>query len=144
MKVREVMSSEVDIASPSQTIREVAGIMAQDDIGALPVGANDRLIGMITDRDIALRGIGAGKGPQTSVRDVMTTEVKYCFDDEDISNVAKNMSDEQVRRLPVLNRDMRLVGILSLCDIAATHGDDIAGSTLKGISQPGGKHSHAQ
>src|SRR5437868_11874338 len=114
MRVSEAMTREVRIATPGQSIREVAKIMAEIDAGAMPVGENDRLVGMITDRDIAIRAIGAGKGPDTPVRDVMSSEVKYCFEDEDLQQVAKNMADIQVRRLPVVNRDKRLVGILSL------------------------------
>ncbi|TGS81019.1 CBS domain-containing protein, partial [Mesorhizobium sp. M2D.F.Ca.ET.178.01.1.1] len=88
------------------------------DAGVMPVGENDRLVGMITDRDMVIRGIALGKGPDTKVRDVMSQEVRYCFDDEDVDHVLANMGDLQVRRLPVLNRDKRLVGIISLGDLA--------------------------
>lgn len=117
-------------------------MMAEIDAGAMPVGENDRLIGMITDRDIAIRAIGAGKGPDTPVRDVMSTEVKYCFEDEDLDHVAKNMADIRVRRLPVVNRDKRLVGIVSLGDLAVKE-KKAATKAVSGVSQPGGPHSQS-
>jgi CBS domain-containing protein len=96
---------------------------------------------MITDRDIAVRAVAQGKGPDTPVREVMTTDVKYCFDDEDTDQVARNMGDQQIRRLPVVNRDRRLVGILSLGDLAVMQGGQPAGEALTDISRPGGEHS---
>ena len=113
MKVSETMTRDVRVANPEETIRQAAKTMASLDAGVLPVGEEDHLIGMITDRDIAIRGIAKGKGPKAKVRDVMTEDVKYCFDDQEIEEVARNMADIQVRRLPVLNRDKRLVDILS-------------------------------
>ena len=145
MQVSEVMSSDVKVASPDQSIRDAARQMAQLDCGSLPVGENDRLVGMITDRDIAIRAVAAGKSPDTKVRDVMSTEVKYCFDDDDIDDVASNMADIKVRRLPVVNRDKRLVGIVSLGDIACKDDDaETVSDTLSGISQPGGEHSQSK
>src|SRR5919198_5418777 len=122
MHVSEAMTSDVKIANPNQTIRDAARLMAQIDAGALPVGENDRLVGMITDRDIAIRAIAADKGPKTPIREVMSKEVMYCFEDDELDEVAENMADIKVRRLPVLDRDKRLVGILSLADIALTDG----------------------
>src|SRR5213083_1123435 len=119
MKISGVMSRDVQLIKPHDTIRSAAALMKKIDAGLLPVTENDRLVGMITDRDIAIRGVAEGKGPTAKVREVMTEEVKYCFDDEEIAEVARNMGDIQVRRLPVVNRDKRLVGILSLCDVAA-------------------------
>ena len=116
--------------------------MAGLDAGVLPVGEKDHLVGMITDRDIAIRGIGQGKGPDAKVRDVMTEDVKYCFEDQDLKEVTRNMADIQVRRLPVLNRDKRL-GILSLGDIAISADGKDAGKALRGISRPGGEHTQA-
>ena len=110
MRVSEAMTRDVRVANPGQSIRDVAKMMAEIDAGAMPVGENDRLVGMITDRDIAIRAVAQGKGPETPVRDVMSKEVKYCFEDEDLEHVAKNMGDIQVRRLPVVNRDKRLGG----------------------------------
>ena len=110
--------------------------MAELGVGALPVADGDRLVGVITDRDIAVRAVAEGKGPHTPVHEVMTPEVKYCFDFEDLELVARNMGDQQVRRLPVLDRDKRLVGILSLGDVA-TDGDvqHAAGDALAGVSR---------
>src|SRR5438093_8557436 len=143
MKVSEAMTRDVSVASPDETIRQAAKTMASLDAGVLPVGENDHLIGMITDRDIAIRGIAQGKGPKAKVRDVMTEDVKYCFDDQEIEEVTRNMADIQVRRLPVLNRDKRLVGILSLGDIAISRDGKTAGDALTGISRPGGEHTQA-
>ena len=140
MRVSEAMTREVRIANPGQTIREIAKIMAEIDAGSLPVGENDRLVGMITDRDIAIRAIGAGKGPDTTVREVMSKEVKYCFEDENLEEVAQNMGDIQVRRLPVVSRDKRLVGIVSLGDIAQNEDTETTGQATAQISEPGGKH----
>jgi CBS domain-containing protein len=142
MKVRETMTRDVTIVRPDQSIAEAAQLMFENDFGAVPVGEDDRLVGMITDRDIALRAIAEGKGPDTLVQSVMTPEVKYCFDDEDTAHVARNMGDQQVRRLPVVNRSKQLVGILSLGDVALAQMQP-AGKALVGISQPGGPHSQS-
>jgi CBS domain-containing protein len=141
MKVKDAMTPNVRIANPDQTIRDAARIMSEIDSGVLPVGENDRLVGMITDRDIAVRAVAEGRGPDTAVREVMTPDVRYCFEDEDTDHVARNMADQQVRRLPVVNRDKRLVGILSLGDLAVSEGPRRAGDALSGISRPGGQHS---
>lgn len=140
MKVSEAMTREVRVANPEETTQNVARLMAELDVGVLPVGEKDRLVGMITDRDIAVRGVAQGK---TRVRDVMTAEVKYCFDDQDVDEVAMSMGNLQVRRLPVLNRDKRLVGILSLGDIANREEEE-AGEALSEISRPGGQHSQSR
>jgi CBS domain-containing protein len=140
MRVSEAMTRDVRIANPGQSIREVAKIMDDIDAGSMPVGENDRLVGMITDRDIAIRAVAAGKGPDTPVRDVMSKDVKYVFDDEDLEHVAKNMADIQVRRLPVVNRDKRLVGIISLGDVAQKEDTHTTGEATAGVSQPGGQH----
>jgi CBS domain-containing protein len=135
------MTRGVFIVGPEETIQEAALAMAGIDAGVLPVGNSDRLVGMITDRDIAIRGVAEGKGPKAKVRDIMTTKIKYCFDDEEVEDVTRNMGDVQVRRLPVVNREKRLVGILSLGDVAAAGGDGKAGEALSMISRPGGEHS---
>ena len=143
MQVSEAMSSDVKIANPKQTIREAAAMMAEIDAGVLPVGENDRLVGMITDRDIAIRAVAAGKGPDTPVRDIMSKEVSYCFEDEEVDDAAEQMADAKLRRLPVLSRAKRLVGIVSLGDIATSDGPANAGEALCDISEPGGKHSQS-
>jgi CBS domain-containing protein len=144
MLVCDAMTTDVEIIGPRQTIREAAHLMQQLDIGALPVADGDRLVGMITDRDIAVRAVGQGRSPDTEVRDIMSKEVMYCFEDEEINQVTHNMSDIKLRRLPVLNRRKRLVGIVSLGDIALVDGPGHVGSALCGISQPGGKHSQSE
>lgn len=137
MKVKDAMTYEVHLAGPNQSIREVAQVMAELDVGALPVGDKDRLIGMITDRDIAVRAVATGRGPATKVREVMSNTVKYCFEDEDIDHISQNIAEIQLHRLPVMNRDKRLVGIVALADIANAAGAKPAGQALCGISSPG-------
>jgi CBS domain-containing protein len=110
--------------------------MAELDVGALPVSDEDRLVGMITDRDMVVRGLAEGRGAKTRVKDVMTPGVKYCFLDQEIDEITANMADIQVRRLPVLDHDKRLVGILSLGDIAASCDPEYAAEALGGISRP--------
>lgn len=144
MKIHDCMSVDVQIANPNETIQNAARMMARIDAGALPVGEDGRLVGMITDRDIAVRGVAEGMGPEASVRDVMSADVKYCYDDEDVAHVLENMGDIQVRRLPVVNRDKQLVGIVSLGDLAKTGKRAQAGSALGDISRPGGRHSQSQ
>ena len=144
MLVSEAMTREVKICTPGQPIREVAQTMAAIDAGALPVGENDRLIGMITDRDIAVRAVAQGKGPDTPVREVLSEHVAYCFDDEDLDRVAQGMADVRVRRLPVVNREKRLVGILSLGDVARRGNQrEVVADVVAGISTPGGPHRQA-
>ncbi len=144
MKVEKVMSREVQLTNPDRTLRDAAGLMKKIDAGILPVAENDRLVGMITDRDIAVRGVAEGKGPDAKVRDVMSREVKYCFEDEDVAHVAENMADLQIRRLPVLNREKRLVGIVSIGDMAIEGSLPKTAKALHGISQPGGLHNQSR
>jgi CBS domain-containing protein len=119
MQIRELMTPDVEVIRPDDTLRTAAKMMADYDVGALPVGENDRLVGIITDRDITVRGVAQSRDPEkTTARDAMSGRVLYCFEDEDTSEVARKMGDWQVRRLPVLNRDKRLVGIVSLGDLA--------------------------
>jgi CBS domain-containing protein len=144
MKIRDCMTKDVKIAAPDESLRDAARMMAELDAGILPVSDGQRLIGMITDRDIAVRGVAAGKGPDAKVREVMSVDVKYCFDHEDVAEVLRNMGDIQVRRLPVLSREKRLVGIVSLGDLATNGAAMMAGNALNGISQPGGEHSQTR
>ena len=141
MKVREAMTQDVRLTSPDQTICDAAKIMAQIDAGALPVEQDDRLVGVITDRDIAVRAVAAGKAPDTKVRDVMSREVLYCYDDQDLDAVIRNMGTIKVRRLPVVNRDKRLVGIVSFGDLARHHEATMEERALRELSKPGGAHS---
>lgn len=135
-KISEVMTSDVRLANPDQTIRDAASVMAQADVGSLPVGENDRLIGMITDRDIVLRAVAHGLDTQTLVRDVMTDTIQYCFEDDEVDHVAKNMANLGVRRLPVLNRDKRLVGIVALSNMAQAADGKSTQTLLKGVAEP--------
>jgi CBS domain-containing protein len=138
------MTRDVELVSPTQTIRDAAQMMADLDAGALPVQQDDRLVGMITDRDIAVRAVAQGKSPETPVRDVMSPEVLYCFDDREIEDVSRNMGEVKVRRLPVVNRDKRLVGIISIGDLALKEEQTLTGSTIARISKTGGNHSQAK
>lgn len=141
MRVSEVMTSGVRVVSPEQTISEAARMMAELDAGALPVGEEDRLVGMITDRDIAVRAVAEQKPPTTKVREVMSQEVLYCFDDQDLDDIAQNMGDVKVRRLPVVDREKRLVGIVSIGDLAKGDNAASTGQAVADISAPGGDHS---
>lgn len=142
MLVQDAMSREVLTVSPEASIREAARLMAGADIGALPVAAGDRLAGMVTDRDIAIRAVAIGKGPDCTVGEVMTHDVLYCHEDEDLGHVSQNMAENQVRRLPVVDVDKRLVGIISLADIADARAKE-AGEALEGITRPGGERSQS-
>jgi CBS domain-containing protein len=135
------MTSDVRVVSPDQTIREAAQLMAELDAGALPVAENDRLVGMITDRDIAVRAVAEGLPADTPISEVMSHEVLYCFEDQALDEVARNMGQVQVRRLPVVNRDKRLVGIVSFADLARTEQPTTVGRAVSDVSEPGGKHS---
>jgi CBS domain-containing protein len=123
MKVRERMSRDLRVASPASSIRDAARTMKEIDAGFLPVGERGRLVGMITDRDIAVRAVAEGKGPETEVRDVMSGEVIYCFDDEDLESVAMRVLNGRIRRLPVISREKKLIGIVSLGEFARNRED---------------------
>lgn len=142
MQIAEVMTRSVDLADPNMKLQTAAKRMREDDVGALPVGENDRLIGMVTDRDIVMRGIAAGQAlGNTSVRDVMSEKICYCYEDQSLDEVARIMAKHQVHRLPVLNRDKRLVGIVALADLArnGTDGEKAALAALRGISEETGE-----
>jgi CBS domain-containing protein len=144
MKISECMSQDVEIVTPDQPIREAAQFMLRADAGAMPVGEGDRLVGMVTDRDIAVRAVAEGRGPDTPVRDVMTDEILCCFDDDDVEEVAMKMSDNQVRRMPVLSREQnKLVGIVSLGDLSRSDQGEAASVALGGITDPGGAHDQS-
>ena len=140
MKVSEVMTRDVQTVRPDQTAREAANFMLNADAGSIPVTEGDRLIGMITDRDIAVRGVAKGNGPDTPVRDLMSNDIICARDNDDIEEVASKMSQAQVRRLPVIDEQERLCGIVSLGDLSRETDDQTAGQALEGVSQPGGQH----
>jgi len=143
MKVFQAMTPAVRIAHPNDTLQTAAQIMCECDFGFLPVGHNDRLVGMITDRDIAVRAVACGAQPFERVADFMTREVKYCYADDDLDDVMENMAQQKVRRLPVLNNAKRLVGAHSLSDAAHEYQPQIAGEALGRIATPGGKHTQS-
>ena len=143
MKVSKFMTRDVQLVTPTQTIRDAARMMTDLDAGALPVQQDDRLVGMITDRDIAVRAVAQGKSPDTPVGDVMSREVLYCFDDQEVKDIARNMGEVKVRRLPVVDRNKRLVGIISLGDLALNEEPELTASAVTNISKHGGRHSQA-
>jgi CBS domain-containing protein len=140
MKISEVMTRDVQTVRPDQTAREAASFMLNADAGAIPVTEGDRLVGMITDRDIAVRGVAEGHGPDTPVRDLMTNDIVAARLDDDTDDVAARMSEAQVRRLPVIDDQEKLCGIVSLADLSQQGEGEAAEQALQGVSQPGGEH----
>jgi CBS domain-containing protein len=137
MQLTDILSRDVETLPPDATVREAAQRMRSLDVGSLPVCDGSHLLGMITDRDITIRTIADGRDPaQTPVRDAMTPDVQYVFEDDDISKAAQLMEAKQIRRLPVVNHDKRLVGIVSLGDIARAGNDRLSGEALQQISDP--------
>jgi CBS domain-containing protein len=140
MQVRDIMTRDPVLVSPDDTIRNAAQRMMDIDCGALLVEEHDRLVGLLTDRDIVARVVAAGKSPdKCKVRDAMSPAVKFIYEDETEEDVARNMSTLQVRRLPVLNRDKRLVGIVAMADLATRYDGPAAGRAIRQVSQP---HAH--
>jgi CBS domain-containing protein len=143
MKVRDCMTRQVLTTTPEDSLQTAAKLMLESDIGFIPVEKDDRLVGMLTDRDITVRAVAQGLGPDAKVRDVMTREVLYCFDDADIDDIADNMADIQVRRLPVVDADKRLVGIISTGDLARETDGEVCATVMFGVAQPGGTHNQS-
>ncbi|MCW6533209.1 CBS domain-containing protein [Sphingomonas lycopersici] len=141
MRVRECMTTDVQVITPDNTLQSAAQIMADIDAGFLPVADHDRLVGVITDRDIAIRGVAAGHPPDSSIRDLMSGSVKYCFDDDDLDDVLENMGDIQLHRLAVINRDKRLVGVITIGDCAGGGETARAGEALGDIVRHGARTS---
>ncbi len=141
MKIQDIMTSDCHIVRPEQSVEEAARLMVKEDLGFLPVGDDEKLVGIITDRDITVRVIAEGRDGRARVGDVMSSEVKYCYDDQSVDEVVDNMGDIQVRRLPVVSREKRLVGIVSLADAALKDQPGSAASGLSGVVEPGGQHS---
>lgn len=145
MKIAECMSAEVETVTADQPIQEAARLMLQADAGALPVMSGEELSGMITDRDIAVRAIAEGRGPETPVSEVMTEEVLSVYDDQEVEEAAILMSDRQVRRLIVKSRGgEKLAGVISLADITRSDQADAAQVALDGVTDPGGEHNQTQ
>ena len=140
MKISEVMTTNVETVSAGQTAREAASFMLRANAGSIPVCEGDRVIGMITDRDIAIRGIAEGRGPDTPISELMSADIVCAREDDDTTDVAERMSSEQVRRLPVVDENDRLVGIVSLGDLSREGPEQAAAMALEGVTQPGGEH----
>lgn len=138
MQIKDIMTRDPVVAPPDATLRDAARTMRELDSGVLPIGEDDRLLGMLTDRDITVRATAEGKDPNaTTVREVMSSEVVSCFEDEDERAAAAKMEEHQLRRLVVLDRAERLVGIISLGDLAIHTTDDrIAGEVAEAVSEP--------
>lgn len=141
MRVGEAMNRGAHIIDADQSIRKAAEIMTEDGVGFLPVSHNDKLVGMVTDRDIVTRCVAQGKDGEARVRDAMTRDVKYCFEHDELDEVMENMAELQVRRMPVMNEGKRLVGVLSLADAARCHSPDTVGVAFSGVVSPGGEHA---
>lgn len=136
-QIKELMSRDVQVISPDETIREAAQYMLKGNFGMMPVGENDRMIGSISDRDIAIRAVAVGMDPGTKVRQVMSEGIHWAYENDSVTDVAKRMSEHQIRRLPIMNADKRLVGIVALGDFAVDSADiAVAGEALADISQP--------
>ena len=140
MKVSEVMTRDVQTIRPDEPVQQAASFMLSADAGSIPVTEGDRLLGMITDRDIAVRGVARGYGPDTPVRELMTGEVICVRMDDNVEEAATKMSEARVRRLPVIDDQEKLCGIVSLGDLSRETDDETATQALEGVSQPGGEH----
>ena len=143
MQVKDIMTRGAEVVRPDATLQEAANKMKSLDIGPLPVCDGDKVVGMLTDRDITVRATAEGLDPkQTRVREVMSKELITCLEDQDVKEAAELMQSKQIRRVPILNKDKRLVGMLSLGDLAQrTQDSKLAGKTLEEVSTPG-KSSH--
>jgi len=137
MKAKDLMSVNPEVISPEMTLQEAAKKMREQDFGFLPIGENDRLIGTITDRDIVIRGVAEGKDAnKTLVREVMTEEIRYCFENDSIEIIADTMSKKQIRRLAVLNDNKRIVGVVSLGDVATKcNNSELSGNVTTAVSE---------
>jgi CBS domain-containing protein len=135
MKVKDVMHRGVTWVEPTVSIREIARRMRDDDIGSVPIGENDRLVGIVTDRDIICRGVANGTDCNAlTARDVMSKPIIYCRADDDLELAIRIMEKNKIRRLPVIDKDKRLVGILALGDISEIVGQDAAGEVMRSVS----------
>jgi CBS domain-containing protein len=145
MKIAEVMTPNPQVVTPEQPIQEAARQMLDADTGAIPITEGDRLIGMVTDRDIAVRAVAEGRGPDTPVREVMSEKPLFAWDDQDVDEVAMQMSDAQVRRMPILSRQGEtLVGMVSIGDLVQSNQGEAAGVAVAGVTEPGGEHNQSE
>jgi CBS domain-containing protein len=137
MKLKEIMTSEVEVIHPNDTLQTAASKMHDRDIGFLPVCDGDRLIGVLTDRDLITRALAEGMESKAILgRDLVTSPAIYCFDDQSVDEAAKLMHDNQIRRLVILSRDKRMVGVVSLGDLAISADDKLSGELLQSVSEP--------
>lgn len=136
IKVKDIMAIEPECINTEATIKDASIKMKGINAGFLPVCENDKLIGVVTDRDIVVRGVAQDKGLNTNIKDVMTTKVIYCFDEDNVEGIANIMAENHVRRLAVLNQDKRLVGVLSIDDIATKAGINILKAENLNVNKP--------
>ena len=137
MKLNEIMTPKVEVLPPDASVQEAAQRMKELDVGFIPICDGQRLVGMLSDRDITIRATADGLDPtETSVSEVMSDEVLYCYEDQDVEEAARLMNDRQIRRLPILDRQKKLCGIVSLGDIAVRVGPELSGQALEGVSEP--------
>lgn len=138
MQVKEIMTQDVETVTPDTLIRDAAHLMREVNAGFLPVGEEDQLIGTLTDRDIVVRSVAEGQDPKVArVREAMSEELVYCFEDDDVTEAAALMGEKQIRRLPVVNSEKRLVGVLSIGDIAReTTATELTGQVVEDVTQP--------
>jgi CBS domain-containing protein len=145
MKIAEIMTPNPEVVTLEQPIQEAARRMLDADTGALPVADGQRLIGMVTDRDITVRAVAEGRGPETPVREVMSEKLLFAWDDQDVDEVATQMSDAQVRRMPILCREGEtLVGMVSIGDLVQANEGEAAGVAVAGVTEPGGEHNQSE
>ena len=136
MKIKDVMHKGVDWVSPDTPVTELAKLMRDHDVGAIPIGENDRLVGMVTDRDVVCKGLAQDNfdARVATARDVMTTQIHCCREDEDLAKAVRHMEELKIRRLPVINKNKRMVGILSLGDVSHSAPTDLLSECIKSVS----------
>lgn len=140
MNIRELMTADIQTVSPTDSVQQAAGFMLSADTGSIPVCENDKVVGMITDRDIAVRGTAKGLGPDCKVSEVMSGDIVCARDSDDVQSIAKQMADSQVRRMPVVDSSNRLVGMVSLGDLSREGKQEAASTALEGVSAKGSQH----
>lgn len=141
MDVKEIMTKDLDLLSPADSLEKAAQVMRDDDIGAILIREGDRLVGMLTDRDITIRAVAEGReASKTQIKDAMSAPILYCYENDSLKEAGENMAKNQIRRLPVLNREKRLVGVISLGDLACKESGHCAEVALRVISEPAQPH----
>ncbi|MBW0144711.1 CBS domain-containing protein [Sphingomicrobium clamense] len=143
MQIREVMTSDYKVVKPDCSLKEAAGFMLKEDTGSLPVCDGDTVLGMITDRDIAVRAVAEGRDPSCSVSEFMTDHLVIARESDDIDTIAHKMADHQVRRLPVIDDNSKLVGVVSLGDLARSSEEGASSAALEGVSERSELHNQS-